>query len=189
MKRNEKLAPFSPVFYGGEGLGMRGFACIEHGKLQPVRQCIKPLTPRPPLPKIRSQPDSTGGITGPDFGGEGENLSFDESARGEKKVNISLLGSTCLQVRPGTLFHPKPAKMLYKKLFVESMRAAGLHNQMPRGVLKFDWLVNIQPVASGQAVLKYLAPYVYRVALSDSRIEEVDASGVTYKVKPSGKER
>ncbi len=69
------------------------------------------------------------------------------------------------------------------------MRKAGLYNQMPAGVLKFDWVVNIQPVGNGQAVLKYLAPYVYRVALSDNRILAVDRQGVTYKVKPSGKER
>ena len=36
-------------------------------------------------------------------------------------------------------------------------------------------------------MLKYLAPYVYRVAISDNRIESVDDDGVTYRVKPSGK--
>ena len=36
-------------------------------------------------------------------------------------------------------------------------------------------------------MLKYLAPYVYRVAISDNRIVSVDDQGVTYKVKPSGK--
>lgn len=101
---------------------------------------------------------------------------------------VSRDGATWLQVRPGTLFHPKPAKMLYKKRFVEAMRAAGLYNQMPRGVLQREWVVNIQPVGNGEAVLKYLAPYVYRVALSDSRIQEVDVDGVAYKVKPSGKQ-
>ena len=102
---------------------------------------------------------------------------------------VSRDGSKWLQVQPGQLFHPLPAKMLYKKLFVEAMRKACLYNQMPAGVLKFDWVVNIQPVGNGQAVLKYLAPYVYRVALSDNRILAVDRQGVTYKVKPSGKER
>ena len=53
-------------------------------------------------------------------------------------------------------------------------------------MLKFDWVVNIKPVGSGQAVLKYLAPYVYRIAISDNRIVSVADSGVTYKVKPSG---
>jgi len=94
-----------------------------------------------------------------------------------------------LQVSAGKLFHPLPAKRLYKKLFAEEMRRAGLYNQMPRGVLKREWVVNTKPVGNGQAVLKYLAPYVYRVALSDNRIESVNPLGVTYKIKPSGQDR
>jgi len=99
---------------------------------------------------------------------------------------ISPDGSRWLQVRPDQLFHPLPAKQLYKKYFVEELRQAGLYDQLPAGVLKFDWVVNIKPVGNGQAVLKYLAPYVYRIAICDNRIESVDESGVTYRVKPSG---
>jgi hypothetical protein len=100
---------------------------------------------------------------------------------------VSPDGSQWLQVNADRLFHPQPAKMLYKKLFVEAIRQAGLYAQLPPGVLKFDWVVNIKPVGNGQAVLKYLAPYVYRVAICDNRILSVDESGVTYRVKPSGK--
>lgn len=99
---------------------------------------------------------------------------------------ISPDGSRWLQVKPDKLFHPLPAKQLYKKLFVKELRRAGLYDQMPYGALKFDWVVNIKPVGGGGAVLKYLAPYVYRVAICDNRIVSVDDSCVTYKVKPSG---
>ncbi len=100
---------------------------------------------------------------------------------------VSPDGSQWLQVNQDKLFHPLPAKGLYKKLFVKAIRKAGLYNQLPAGVLKFDWVVNIKPVGDGQAVLKYLAPYVYRIAICDNRIVSVDDQGVTYKVKPSGK--
>jgi len=56
-------------------------------------------------------------------------------------------------------------------------------------VLKFDWVVNTKPVGGGQAVLEYLAPYVYRIAICDQRIESVDGSGVTYRFKPSGSDQ
>ncbi len=49
------LAPFSPVFYGGEGLGMRGIAINELGRLQSVRQCLNPLTLDPSPQKKRSE--------------------------------------------------------------------------------------------------------------------------------------
>ena len=100
---------------------------------------------------------------------------------------VSPDGSRWLQVNKDQLFHPQPAKMLYKKLFVEELRKAGLYSKLPPGVLKFDWVVNIKPVGDGQSVLKYLAPYVYRVAICDNRIVSVDDRGITYRVKPSGK--
>lgn len=99
---------------------------------------------------------------------------------------VSRDGATWLQVKPDRLFHPQPAKMLYKKFFVEAMRESGLYANLPAGVLKSDWVVNIKPVGNGEAVLKYLAPYVYRVALSDNRIQAVDDGRVSYHVKPSG---
>ena len=46
--------------------------------------------------------------------------------------------------------------------------------------------VDLKPVGNGQAVLKYLAPYVYRVAITDNRIEAIDEHGVSYQVTPSG---
>ncbi len=52
---------------------------------------------------------------------------------------------------------------------------------------KKDWVVNIEPVGNGEAVLKCLARYVCRIAISDNRIKQVDKDGVTYRVKPSGK--
>ena len=100
---------------------------------------------------------------------------------------VSRDGSRWLQVKPDQLFHPAPAKALYKKLFVQELRKAGLYGQMPYGILKLDWVVNIKPVGSGQAVLKYLAPYVYRVAITDNRIVSVTDHEVIYRVKPSGK--
>ncbi|MEM7313795.1 MAG: transposase [Planctomycetota bacterium] len=102
---------------------------------------------------------------------------------------ISPDGSKWMQVKPDKLFHPLPAKQLFKKRFVLAIRKAGLYHKLPYGVLKFDWVVNVKPVGDGGAVLKYLAPYVYRVAISDNRIVSVDDTEVRYRVKPSGERR
>ena len=102
---------------------------------------------------------------------------------------VSPDGSKWLQVNADQLFHPLPAKRRYKELFVEELRKAKLYTKMPYGVLKkSDWVVNIKPVGDGQAVLKYLAPYVYRVAICDNRIDSVNDKVVSYRVKPSGKQ-
>jgi len=91
------------------------------------------------------------------------------------------------ELRPLLRGHPEIG---YEAIFSagsKTIRKAGLYGQLPPGVLKFDWVVNIKPVGNGQAVLKYLAPYVYRVAICDNRILSVDEQGVSYRVKPSGK--
>ena len=46
-------------------------------------------------------------------------------------------------------------------------------------------VVDIQPVGDGRSVLKYLAPYMYRVAISNNRILACDESSVTYSYTPS----
>ena len=43
-------------------------------------------------------------------------------------------------------------------------------------------------VDDGRDDLKYVAPCVYRVAISDNRIVAVHEEGVTFRVKPSGKQ-
>ena len=47
------------------------------------------------------------------------------------------------------------------------------------------WVVDVEAVGDGRATLKYLAPYVYRAAISNNRIESVDESSVTYRVTPT----
>jgi hypothetical protein len=52
---------------------------------------------------------------------------------------------------------------------------------VPPQVWKQDWVVDCEPVGSGQATLKYLAPYVFRVALSNNRILKLQDGQVTFR--------
>jgi len=54
------------------------------------------------------------------------------------------------------------------------MKEAGLFDQIPPEVWQLDWNVNSQAVGSSEASLKYLAPYVFKVAISNSRILKVE---------------
>src|SRR5262249_29564647 len=44
-----------------------------------------------------------------------------------------------------------------------------------------NWVVDCRGVGSGQAALKYLAPYIFRVALSNNRIERLTEEKVTFR--------
>jgi hypothetical protein len=43
------------------------------------------------------------------------------------------------------------------------------------------WVVDCRPVGSGARALKYLAPYIFRIALSNNRIERVANDTVTFR--------
>ncbi len=69
------------------------------------------------------------------------------------------------------------------------MIVAGLYDSIAPDVWKEYWQVDVLPVADGRAALKYLAPYVFRVAISDNRIESVSPTQVTYRYTPTGTKR
>ena len=77
----------------------------------------------------------------------------------------------------------------FKTFFRQRMQELGLLEQIPPSVWQKKWVVDVKPVGGGQSVLKYLAPYVYRVAISDNRIESCDDRSVTYRWKPSKSKR
>jgi hypothetical protein len=56
-------------------------------------------------------------------------------------------------------------------------------------VWQMEWNVNVQPVGDGTAVLKYLAPYIFRVAISNSRIVEVKDHSVVFAYRKKGSNR
>ena len=87
------------------------------------------------------------------------------------------------------LFHHGTLVNVYKAKLADHLRACGLYDQVPAEAWQGKFVVDIKPVGDGRAVLKYLAPYVNRVAISDKRIVAVDEQSVTYRYTPSGEKR
>jgi hypothetical protein len=59
---------------------------------------------------------------------------------------------------------------LVRAKFRQALRKAGLEKEVPPSVWQQDWVVHCQPGGNGQTVLKYLAPYVFHVAISNRRL-------------------
>jgi hypothetical protein len=57
--------------------------------------------------------------------------------------------------------------------------------EVEAAVWKQNWVVDVQPVGSGEAILKYLSAYVYRTALGSQRIIEDRDGQITFKYKDS----
>jgi hypothetical protein len=67
----------------------------------------------------------------------------------------------------------KALSKIFRAKFCDLMKQAHLFDQIPADVWHIDWNVNCQAVSSSEASLKYLAPYVFKVAISNSRIVNV----------------
>lgn len=64
----------------------------------------------------------------------------------------------------------KALSVVFRAKFRDLMKQVKLLDQIPNEVWQIAWNVNCQAVASSAATLKYLAPYVFKVAISNSRI-------------------
>ncbi len=66
---------------------------------------------------------------------------------------------------------------------------AELYDQISPEVWNIDWNVHIKPVETAEQTIRYLAPYVFKVAISDHRIEKIDGRIVIIRYKKSGSSR
>lgn len=73
--------------------------------------------------------------------------------------------------------------VIFRAKFRDRLAKAGLLDQIPKDVWLKSWNVNIQAVGESEASIKYLAPYVFRVAISDSRIVKVEDGRVFFRYK------
>jgi hypothetical protein len=96
-----------------------------------------------------------------------------------------------VRARNHFLVHVKPLSILFRAKFRDELRKTPLFDQLPASIWRQDWVVHSQPVGNGHAALKYLAPYIFRVAISNRRILKVADGQVTfvYKDRRRGKRR
>jgi hypothetical protein len=93
------------------------------------------------------------------------------------------LSSDCSEWLPSHndfLVPVKAVSVLFRAKFRDALRKTGLFQQVPAEVWTKDWVVHCQPVGDGAAALKYLAPYVFRVAISNHRVLRLENGQVTF---------
>ena len=68
-------------------------------------------------------------------------------------------------------------------------RREGLLELVDPSVWRRDWVVHSQAAGDGRESLRYLAPYVFRVAIGDHRIVSCDDGQVTFTYRRVGSNR
>jgi len=99
--------------------------------------------------------------------------------------------SAWLDSRKDFLLPVKALSILFRARFRSELQKTELFEEVPAKAWTTDWVVHCLPVGNGLAALKYLAPYIFRVALSNRRILKMASGMVTfcYKDSKSGETR
>jgi len=90
-------------------------------------------------------------------------------------------GRTWMTARADFLVHVTPLALLFRAKLRAALRQTKLWASIPAEVWRQDWVVACRPVGSGRTALKYLAPYVFRVALRNNRILAMADGQVTFR--------
>jgi len=98
---------------------------------------------------------------------------------------LSAEGQSWLRARNAVFVHVKPLSRLFRAKFRTALAKTDLLDPVPASVWRQDWVVHCQPVGTGEAALKYLAPYVFRVALSNKRLLKLQEGQVTFRDRDS----
>jgi len=85
------------------------------------------------------------------------------------------------------LFYYETISKIFKAKFRDELRNRNpiIFNSIPTSVWNKAWIVNSIPVGRGEKALKYLAQYVFRIAISNSRIISLKNGFVVFKYKES----
>lgn len=75
---------------------------------------------------------------------------------------------------------------LFRATFRDALKKSDCFQQVPTAVWSQDWVVHCQPVGRGRRALRYLAPFIFRVALSNRRLVAMTDESVTFRYRPSG---
>ncbi|HEV8368832.1 MAG TPA: transposase [Pyrinomonadaceae bacterium] len=79
----------------------------------------------------------------------------------------------------------KALSRIFRAKFRDQLKKTGLFALVEARVWQKDWVVHTEAVGSGEQAFKYLAPYIFRVALSNHRLRSLAQGTVTFTYKES----
>jgi hypothetical protein len=97
---------------------------------------------------------------------------------------LSFDGQQWLPTKHAAFLLPEAALAeIFRAKLCAGLKRAGLLPQVPRAVWRTKWVVHCKFAGEGPEVLHYLARYVFRVAISNSRLERFENGQVTFRFR------
>jgi hypothetical protein len=72
---------------------------------------------------------------------------------------------------------------VFRAKLQQALRGTAWYARIPTKVWQQEWVVHCEAVGSGSNALKYLAPYIFRVAISNNRILKLAGDRVTFRYR------
>jgi len=99
-------------------------------------------------------------------------------------AGVSPDGSRWIQPQnPAFLVPVRALSILFRAKLCAALKKADLLGRIPPAVWKNAWVVHSQHAGSGRKVLDYLGRYVFRIAISNNRIDSIDGGTVQFRYR------
>ena len=85
--------------------------------------------------------------------------------------------------RNAFLLPVKALAKIFRAKFRQALRKSACYDDIPAKVWRQPWVVHCKSVGDGASSLKYLAPYIFRVAISNKRIVKMTNSHVSFRYR------
>lgn len=96
---------------------------------------------------------------------------------------LSTDGQSWLPARHNFLLPVRALSRVFRGKLHQALRGTHCYALIPAKVWQQDWVVHCEEVGSGLNALKYLAPYIFRVALSNNRLLKLENDRVTFRYR------
>jgi Putative transposase/Transposase zinc-binding domain len=87
--------------------------------------------------------------------------------------------------RSDFLLPVKALSPIFRAKFRDQLKNSELFAAVAPRVWRRDWVVHSEAVGSGEQAFKYLAPYIFRIAISNNRLRKLHEGQVTFTYKES----
>jgi hypothetical protein len=88
-----------------------------------------------------------------------------------------------LPARDHFLLPVRALSRVFRGKLQQTLRGTACYAHIPANVWQQDWVVHCEEVGAGLNALQYLAPYIFRVALSNNRLLKLQGERVTFRYR------
>lgn len=90
---------------------------------------------------------------------------------------------------PDFLVPVKALSPIFRAKFRDGLKELGLFDLVPAEAWEKGWVVHCEPAGQGPELIRYLARYIHRVALTNTNIVALQDGRVTFRYQPVGTKR